>query len=70
MIYEMELKFMERRKALGLTNRDLANAIGIKPSTLASKLSGYSPFHKEERIALNDYLTRMESEENKNATSK
>ena len=62
MIYEMELHFMERRNKLGLTNRDLANAVGIKPSTLASKLSGYSPFHKEERIKLNDYLTLKEEE--------
>ena len=62
MIYEMELKFMERRNKLKITNRDLANAIGLKPSTLASKLSGYSPFHKEERVALNDYLTKRENE--------
>ena len=57
MIYEMETLFMERRKNLGLTNRDLANAVGIKPSTLASKLSGYSPFHSEERKQLEKFLT-------------
>lgn len=62
MIYEMETDYMHKRNELGLTNRDLANAVGIKPSTLASKMSGYSPFHDDERKLLETYLAEVEKE--------
>ena len=66
MIYEKEEKYMSRRNKLGVTNRDLANAIGIKPSTLASKMSGYSPFHNDERKLLETYFAKTEKEKMKN----
>ena len=62
MIYEKENDYMEMRNKLKLTNRDLANAVGIKPSTLASKMSGYSPFHDDERRLLETYFTTVEKE--------
>jgi len=60
MIYEKEEKYMQRRNNLKVTNRDLANAVGIKPSTLASKMSGFSPWYNEERKKLENYFEEME----------
>jgi len=60
MIYEKEEKYMQRRNNLKVTNRDLANAVGIKPSTLASKMSGFSPWHNEERKRIERYFEILE----------
>ena len=60
MIYEKEEKYMQRRNNLKVTNRDLANAVGIKPSTLASKMSGFSPWYNEERKRIERYFEILE----------
>ena len=62
MIYEKEQVIMERKKALKLTHRDLANALQMPPSTIANKLAGFIPLTLTERNKLNSFLTEKENE--------
>jgi cyanate lyase len=58
--YEREDDLVARKTRLGLTNRELGNALGVAPSTVASKLCGFAPLTPEERRALNRFLDECE----------
>jgi cyanate lyase len=61
MIYQKEAELLERKTRLGLTHRDLANALQMPPSTIANKLAGFIPLSNEERKRLEKFLSEREA---------
>jgi len=59
MAYRIQEDLLNRRYELGVTNRDIGNAIGMAPGTLGPKLNGFSPLYEDERAAITKYLNAL-----------
>jgi hypothetical protein len=59
-VYKKQTDIIKRKKKLGLTNRDIGNAIGIPPGTISGKLAGFSPLRFRERQAINRFFEMYE----------
>jgi len=63
MVYQKETEIIARKSRLGLTHRDLANALRMPPSTIANKLAGFIPLSSDERKRLEAYLNDVEAKQ-------
>ena len=41
MIFQRQTDLIERKRALGWTNREVGNALGVAPGVASSKLNGF-----------------------------
>jgi transcriptional regulator with XRE-family HTH domain len=62
--WEKDKELCDRKTRAGLTNRDLANATGMPPSTVSSKLCGFAPMSYAERCAIIEAIERAEKQHN------
>lgn len=50
MLYEKQIDLIEAKNRAGLTNRELANALGCSPGTVSAKLGGFCTLTTQERL--------------------
>jgi plasmid maintenance system antidote protein VapI len=52
MIFERQKDLIARKRGIGWTNREVANALGVAPGVASSKLNGFIVLTGEERRRL------------------
>jgi hypothetical protein len=52
MIFQQQTDLIERKRALGWTNREVANVLGVAPGVASSKLNGFIILTVDERRRL------------------
>ena len=66
MIFQKQIDLIERKRKLGWTNREVANALGVAPGVASSKLNGFIILTSSERMiierAFNEEEKRQESQ--------
>jgi plasmid maintenance system antidote protein VapI len=62
MIFQRQTDLLERKRALGWTNREVVNALGVTPDIASSKLNGFIILTGEERRRLEKAMTEAEAQ--------
>ena len=52
MLFQRQAELIERKRRLGWTNREVANALGVSPAVASAKLNGFCVFTAEDRRIL------------------
>jgi cyanate lyase len=60
MIFQRQQDLIERKRALGWTNREVANALGVAPGVASFKLNGFIILTDTERRLLEKALAEAE----------
>jgi len=60
MIFQRQTDLIERKRALGWTNREVGNALGVAPGVASSKLNGFIILTSGERRQLERAMDEAE----------
>ncbi|MDD5673276.1 MAG: hypothetical protein PHC61_03870 [Chitinivibrionales bacterium] len=69
-MYEKRTDLIERRNLAGLTNRELAHALGEPPSTTGGRLCGFLPLTFEQEKIIIQTFKDAEQRKNKEEFSR